>query len=416
MSAREQPRYVLRPEAFTTDASGEVRVWSPVAKKYVRTTPSLTWLLHQFRTPRAAASVVAQGLAEAQRDSKHRKSEEAVRSAIDWMRSYGILVEQLRPTLEELGAWLVSDVSPVELDHYGARLGQWHTVEVGSDALAEAIARRSVGNEAAAPPSAAAGPAASEEGLGPVASLRMDEPLLVCRRPDGRILMLGAAERARRAWVSKEPVFALALTPEDWLARAVEAPRDFFGTKRGGIPYQSIVHGGHVLVEGRRLDMIDRVSRLRLEDLAGKRVLDLGCNIGMNCQLAHEQGARETTGFDSSADLIHAALTLNCYFRTSSCFYVHDLERCFGKNVAADTALCFALVGHLRSVKGIKATLRAAGVSVLYVETHCEVQSQGAIEELLAPGTVRRTEFLGFTRDDIVRAKSTRRLYRCEMT
>lgn len=50
-----------------------------------------------------------------------------------------------------------------------------------------------------------------------------------------------------------------------------------------------------------------KLKRLELPSLVGKRFLDLGCNTGFYCRLAHEQGAQQVVGVDNSKRVIEKA-------------------------------------------------------------------------------------------------------------
>ncbi|MEK3837062.1 MULTISPECIES: class I SAM-dependent methyltransferase [unclassified Paenibacillus] len=52
------------------------------------------------------------------------------------------------------------------------------------------------------------------------------------------------------------------------------------------------------------------VFRTLLPDLAGQRVLDLGCGFGWHCRYAREQGAASVVGIDLSANMLERARTM----------------------------------------------------------------------------------------------------------
>lgn len=55
-------------------------------------------------------------------------------------------------------------------------------------------------------------------------------------------------------------------------------------------------------------------------ELAGKRVLDLGCGYGWHCRYALEQGAREVVGVDISQRMLEQA---RCRTISERCRYLH---------------------------------------------------------------------------------------------
>lgn len=69
--------------------------------------------------------------------------------------------------------------------------------------------------------------------------------------------------------------------------------------------YATIVYKGKIVIEGDRYPY-ERINVLRLNDLSGKTVLDIGCNIGTMSFHAVERGA-QVTGIDISPDAIMCA-------------------------------------------------------------------------------------------------------------
>ena len=57
-----------------------------------------------------------------------------------------------------------------------------------------------------------------------------------------------------------------------------------------------------------------------LPEMAGKRVLDLGCGYGWHCRYALEQGAREVVGVDISQRMLEEA---RCRTTPERCRYLH---------------------------------------------------------------------------------------------
>ena len=62
--------------------------------------------------------------------------------------------------------------------------------------------------------------------------------------------------------------------------------------------YQSIWFGGKEIVKGGRDDMRKRMSLIRKEDIKGKTVVDIGCNLGAASFWAIENGAKGCAGID----------------------------------------------------------------------------------------------------------------------
>lgn len=107
--------------------------------------------------------------------------------------------------------------------------------------------------------------------------------------------------------------------------------------------YQSIWFNGEQIVKGGRDDMRKRMSLIKKEDIKGKVVVDIGCNLGAASFWAIENGAKACVGVDvvkegiELANKIAEELKVNCQFKVGSfdnkqeklgniafCFACHD--------------------------------------------------------------------------------------------
>ncbi len=238
-------------------------------------------------------------------------------------------------------------------------------------------------------------------------------PLFVGRRPDGAMAVLNRTTIAAIAQVLGLNMRAQILQTEDFLGEIIAAPEDFFGTLRDNQPYQSIFHDGVELIHGRRPDLYERLGMIRKEDLQGKAILDLGCNIGMNCYLAVELGAARAFGAEYSENLVNVAAGLNGWFGRNCRFRQADLNEPLLFKEPYDTVFMFAVLGHLKSSVGILQTIKNSGAGVVYFETHRRVQYQGDLEAFLNADLFESTEFIDYSFDNSVTNERTRRLYRC---
>jgi len=76
-------------------------------------------------------------------------------------------------------------------------------------------------------------------------------------------------------------------------------------------PYQKIVIDGKEIQKG-HIDTIKKFDQLmKGVDLSGKRVVDIGCNLGMMCRLAREKGVASILGIDIRKDYIETARKLH---------------------------------------------------------------------------------------------------------
>jgi len=237
-------------------------------------------------------------------------------------------------------------------------------------------------------------------------------PIKVCRRPDGRLIIVSGNHRASIALKLGIDIRMNFINPHKHLRNIVEVPEEFYGTKRKNMPYQSVFDGETHLVKGRRPDVLERIRMLDEKDLQNKSILDLGCNIGSNCYLAVQFGARCAVGIDCSPQLINAAVKLNSYFALPCIFAVHDLNRELNGIEPADTVFCFSLVSHLKDRSELVQTILKKTKSILYFEGHQNTK-QNDYDYLLNRDYFSSIELLGYTRDGIHNEKKTRPLFRC---
>ncbi len=242
----------------------------------------------------------------------------------------------------------------------------------------------------------------------------IERAIEVCELPDGRIVIVHGNHRAAVALELGIDLRATFLPLREFLGKVVAVPKEFYGTKRLNRPYQSICYGGEELLQGRRPDILERLQRLPKTDLQGKTVLDLGCNVGMNCYLAVDRGAVKAVGVDASPKIASAAVRLNTLFTAPCHFIVHDLNEELGEVGQFDTVLCFSLVRHLKSTDGIVATIRRTTRRVLYFEGHADTR-QNDYDYLLNADNFSKIECIGYGHDGVHVKTRTRPQFRCEV-
>jgi hypothetical protein len=240
---------------------------------------------------------------------------------------------------------------------------------------------------------------------------RRIEPVRVCPRPDGRLVVVDGNHRAAIADQLGLPLRAEMMPLGDHLRNVSTIPDEFYGSERLDRPYQSIVHHGRELLSGRRRDIADRMRMVRPGDLQEKRVVDFGCNLGMSCYLAAEGGAREALGVEGSRDIASAAVRLNAVFAAPCFFRQHDLsvELALDK---FDTVFCFSIMNHVRDKETFVRTIDRALGRVMYFEGHAGT-TLGDYAYLLDEWRFSTIELLGYTQDGIHTSTSSRPLWRC---
>src|SRR5688500_6229090 len=151
-------------------------------------------------------------------------------------------------------------------------------------------------------------------------------PAQVCKRPDGKLVLIHGNHRAAAALRLGLDLRVTFVDQTEHLRKVTSVPDEFYGSARLEMPYQSVFYGDTEMLRGRRTDVLERMKSIRSEDLQGKTVLELGCNIGSNCFLATQFGATQAVGIDYSAKLISAAARLNSFMAAPAFFRVFDLN------------------------------------------------------------------------------------------
>ncbi len=112
------------------------------------------------------------------------------------------------------------------------------------------------------------------------------------------------------------------------------------------LPYQSIYKNGKMLMRGERTDLLERHHLIPWDDLEGKSVLDIGCNIGAASLLAMESGAGLVTGIDRSEACVTAAQEIAGMLGRRHDFRVMDASKPEGLG-RYDTGFAFSVLRHV---------------------------------------------------------------------
>lgn len=135
--------------------------------------------------------------------------------------------------------------------------------------------------------------------------------------------------------------------------------------------YQSVWFGGREIIHGSRDNMFPRMNKIRLEDIKGKTVVDIGCNLGAASFWAIENGAERCLGFDVAKEGIELANLMAKEVGANCIFDVAD----YGKpqQKLGDVAFCFAcsddIVKEDKTKQGILLD-NLKQYEVVYFETH----------------------------------------------
>jgi 2-polyprenyl-3-methyl-5-hydroxy-6-metoxy-1,4-benzoquinol methylase len=240
------------------------------------------------------------------------------------------------------------------------------------------------------------------------------EPIVVCRRPDGRIVIVHGNHRAAIALKLGLDIKAIFIPLKYQLRKLIDVPEAFYGTKHINRPYQSIFYHGKELIKGRRPDVYWRMEKTLASDFVNKTVLDLGCNIGMSSFMAAERGAVKVVGIEKNPKITTAAIRLNAYFAAPCYFYSRDLDNELKDFWPFDTVMCFSLIEHLKKIDSFIATIKRVVGKVLYFEGHIN-RTEKDYKYLLNKENFSRIELIGYSYDGIHTKKCSRPLFRCEV-
>lgn len=135
--------------------------------------------------------------------------------------------------------------------------------------------------------------------------------------------------------------------------------------------YQSVWVGGKEIVRGTRDNMFPRMSKIRLEDIKGKVVVDIGCNLGAASFWALDNGAKSVVGYDVAEAGIELANLIAKEYNLPAKFHVGD----FGvpQKKVGDVAFCFACVDDITKENDDKRRVLRDNLlkyDMVYFETH----------------------------------------------
>lgn len=205
----------------------------------------------------------------------------------------------------------------------------------------------------------------------PVPVIERGELLVDCA--PSRLVIVDGNHRAALAAYLGRPLVVDVGPPNPWIERTVKNTGEFYGTKHRGIPYQTVTIDGYVVVVGRRTDLVERHESMNPDDIVGKHVVDVGCNIGAASFLAAEAGAASVFGFDVSEKIITAALRLGAFSGLPVEFATRNAAVPFTRDLLdrpCDTMFLFSVAAHIGDVTHLVRLIDAYRPSVVYVEGH----------------------------------------------
>lgn len=194
---------------------------------------------------------------------------------------------------------------------------------------------------------------------------------------------------------------------KEFAAEMLRKKPNFFGGR--DMPYQSVFLNGIEVLEGRRPDIADRFSKIQAEDIVGKNVLELGCNIGANLFLSLERGARRAVGVEKDMDTLLTAIRINQKVDQNIDFLFHDLNNRLSLSEEFDTVFCFSVAGYIEDQKQLARLINRTKCKVLYFEGHIN-KTKDHYPEIFSQFS--KVEALGFNLDKRGVTKRSRPFFR----
>jgi len=194
------------------------------------------------------------------------------------------------------------------------------------------------------------------------------KPIECFIRPNGDELVHDGNHRAVIATYLNIPLPKKEIPFKEVLKIRVNVPGSFYGSKRKGMPYQSIYSPeGKIILEGRRSDILERFNLIKEEDTRDKDIIDIGCNYGNTLMLCNN--ARSLTGVDVDAEILTSAVRLAVFYAKRIHYLHFDVNRELNID-AVDTAFIFSVDAHLKELAGLIYFIKNKVKNVVYFETH----------------------------------------------
>jgi len=228
-------------------------------------------------------------------------------------------------------------------------------------------------------------------------------PIKVVERFDGKKIIYDGNHRVSIHLFYDAQIKIDQIDLKDYVFQIVKVDDAFYGTKNGGIPYQSINFQGHAILKGRRNDIEERMSLIKGEDLIGKSVVDFGCNLGMSLLPVFDRGITDALGIEVNKKIITGAIRLNVLFALPIRYLCHDLSLPLYLNKKYHTGFVFSVDQHVKNNAMLANNIKNNVSDVVYFETHQNRNIPIEIKEIF-----NEVEFISSTSDN-------RHLYRCNM-
>jgi 2-polyprenyl-3-methyl-5-hydroxy-6-metoxy-1,4-benzoquinol methylase len=226
-------------------------------------------------------------------------------------------------------------------------------------------------------------------------------PIKIVERFDGKKIIYDGNHRVSIHLFHNTKLKIDQISLEDYVYQIVKIDDAFYGTKNGGIPYQSINFQGHNILKGRRNDIEERISLIKDIDLQGKSVVDFGCNLGMSLLPIFDRGATDALGVEVNKKIVTGAIRLNVLFALPIRYHCHNLALPLQLDKKYHTGFVFSVDQHVKNNSALASNIKNNVSDVVYFETHQNSSIPLEIKEI-------------FDQIDLISStKDNRHLYRC---
>ncbi|MEO0344834.1 MAG: methyltransferase domain-containing protein [Pseudomonadota bacterium] len=155
-----------------------------------------------------------------------------------------------------------------------------------------------------------------------------------------------------------------------------------------------------------------RTLGINAVDIEGKRLLDLGSNIGGMLLEAQRLGPRQSIGIEYDAEKIELSRTIAAYNGFNSLeFRQADIDLLEAQDLGEpfDTVFCFAIEAHVKKPERLFRLLAEVTATKLYFEGNSSTAAEAAEASLRAVG-FKHVESLGMCDDDFLPENNNRPL------
>lgn len=191
------------------------------------------------------------------------------------------------------------------------------------------------------------------------------------------------------------------------------ASSEFYGTGASGVPYQSVWFQEDILIQGRRVDAMDRLKLIPPGVLSNARILDIASNIGVSSILAARLGARECVGLEISQQMADTANRFSMFEGTYPVVSFRRFDLDVDRLDAAERfeiAFMFSIYRHLKDSAVLKEIVRRHVRNAVVFEAH-PGDSESDYEPFFDSGLFRKIEKLGTLHQSTTKVKPLRQLW-----